>query len=66
MVNGVLENAGVYTQPTGQPARDATFDVTAAHATDSVLSFTASTWRATSTTACAAAARRRRPGGPAT
>jgi hypothetical protein len=40
MVNGVLENAGVYTQPSGEPARDATFDVTAAHATDSVLSFT--------------------------
>jgi hypothetical protein len=40
MVNGVLENAGVYTQPTGEPAKDATFDVTVAHATDSVLSFT--------------------------
>jgi len=40
MVNGVLENAGVYTQPAGEPARDATFDVTVAHATDSVLSFT--------------------------
>ena len=22
MVNGVLENAGVYTQPTGEPAKD--------------------------------------------
>ena len=40
MVNGVLENAGVYTQPTGEPAKDPTFDVTVAHATDSVLSFT--------------------------
>jgi hypothetical protein len=40
IVNGVLENAGVYTQPTGEPARDTTFDVTVAHATDSVLSFT--------------------------
>jgi hypothetical protein len=40
LVNGVLENAGVYTQPAGEPARDATFDVTVAHATDSVLSFT--------------------------
>jgi hypothetical protein len=40
IVNGVLENAGVYTQPTGEPAKDATFDVTVAHATDSVLSFT--------------------------
>ena len=39
MVNGVLENAGVYTQPAGEPARDATFDVTVAHTTDSVLSF---------------------------
>jgi hypothetical protein len=39
MVNGVLENAGVYTQPTGEPARDATFDVTVAHDTDSTLSF---------------------------
>jgi len=40
MVNGVLENAGVYTQPAGEPARDASFDVTVAHATDSALSFT--------------------------
>ena len=40
MVNGVLENAGVYTQPTGEPAKDKTFDVAVAHATDSVLSFT--------------------------
>jgi hypothetical protein len=39
VVNGVLENAGVYTQPTGEPTKDATFDVTVAHATDSVLSF---------------------------
>jgi hypothetical protein len=39
IVNGVLENAGVYTQPAGEPARDETFDVTVAHATDSVLSF---------------------------
>src|SRR5262249_12090664 len=28
------------TQPAGEPTRDATFDVTAAHPTDSVLSFT--------------------------
>ena len=40
MVNGVLENAGVYTQPTGEPAKDKTFDVAVAHATDSALSFT--------------------------
>ena len=39
VVNGQLENAGVYTQPAGEPARDATFDVTAAHDTDSALSF---------------------------
>ena len=39
MVDGNLENAGVYTQPTGQPAKDAGFDVTAVHATDSVCSF---------------------------
>jgi hypothetical protein len=39
MVNGVLENAGVYHQPPGEPARDKTFDVSAVHATDSVLSF---------------------------
>jgi hypothetical protein len=41
MVSGVLENAGVYTQPAGQPTKDATFDVTAVHAGDSVFSFTA-------------------------
>jgi hypothetical protein len=39
MVNGVLENAGVYTQPAGEPARNTAFDVTVAHDTDSVLSF---------------------------
>jgi len=39
MVNGVLENAGVYTQPTGEPTKDTTFDVTAVHSTDSALSF---------------------------
>ncbi len=35
----MLENAGVYTQPEGQPAKDTTFDVTIAHDTDSALSF---------------------------
>jgi len=39
MVNGVLENAGVYTEPAGAPVKDPTFDVTVAHATDSVFSF---------------------------
>ncbi|HTJ71061.1 MAG TPA: hypothetical protein VL551_26190 [Actinospica sp.] len=40
MVSGVLENAGVYTQPTGEPTKDSSFDVTAAHSTDSVFTFT--------------------------
>jgi hypothetical protein len=39
MVNGQLENVGVYTQPAGEPARDSSFDVTTAHATDSALAF---------------------------
>jgi hypothetical protein len=39
VVNGVLENAGVYTQPTGEPTKDTTFDVTVAHDTDSVFYF---------------------------
>jgi hypothetical protein len=39
----VLENAGVYNQPAGQPVKDSTFDVTAVHAGDSVFSFTAAT-----------------------
>lgn len=39
MVDGNLENAGVYTQPTGEPTKDANFDVTAVHATDSVCAF---------------------------
>jgi hypothetical protein len=41
MVNGVLENAGVYTEPTGAAVKDTTFDVTVAHDTDSVFSFDA-------------------------
>jgi hypothetical protein len=39
MVNGVLENAGVYTQPTGAAVKDPAFDVTTAHGSDSVLAF---------------------------
>ena len=40
VVNGVLENAGVYTQPAGEPAKDPTFDVTVVHPdSDSVFSF---------------------------
>ena len=31
MVDGVLENAGVYTQPTGEPTKDSSFDVTVVH-----------------------------------
>jgi hypothetical protein len=40
IVDGNLENAGVYTQPAGQPTKDSSFDVTAVHDTDSVCSFT--------------------------
>jgi hypothetical protein len=40
MVNGNLVNAGVYTEPTGTPAKDSSFDVTAVHSTDAVASFT--------------------------
>jgi len=40
MVDGVLENAGVYTQPTGEPTADSTFDVTETHDTDSICTFT--------------------------
>jgi len=40
MVGGVLENAGVYTQPTGEPTKDSSFDVTASHDTDSICAFT--------------------------
>jgi hypothetical protein len=40
MVDGVLENAGVYAQPTGEPSKDSSFEVTVAHDSDSVFSFT--------------------------
>ena len=40
MVSGVLENAGVYTQPTGEPTKDSAFSVTEVHDTDSVCTFT--------------------------
>lgn len=40
MVDGVVENAGVYTQPTGEPTKDSSFDVTASHDTDSICTFT--------------------------
>jgi hypothetical protein len=34
------ETKGVYTEPTGDPAKNSTFDVTAAHSTDATASFT--------------------------
>ena len=40
MVDGVLENAGVYTQPTGEPTKDSTFDVYESHDTDAICAFT--------------------------
>ena len=40
MVNGKVVNEGVYTEPTGTPAKDSTFDVTAIHDTDAVATFT--------------------------
>lgn len=39
-VNGKMMNVGVYTEPTGDPAKDTTFDVTAAHTTDGAATFT--------------------------
>lgn len=39
MVDGNLVNEGVYTEPATAATRDATFDVTAAHGTDAVASF---------------------------
>ena len=39
VVDGNLVNQGVYTQPTGEPAKDAGFDVTAAHSTDAAADF---------------------------
>jgi len=40
MVNGNLVNAGVYTEPTGDPSKYASFDVTTAHDTDATAAFT--------------------------
>ncbi|MEV7891088.1 hypothetical protein ACWD3I_42770 [Streptomyces sp. NPDC002817] len=39
-VDGKMLNTGVYTEPTGDPAKDSTFDVTAAHTTDGAATFT--------------------------
>jgi hypothetical protein len=40
MVDGVLLNAGVYTEPTGDPAKDSSFDVTAVNTADAKATFT--------------------------
>ncbi|MGW2962443.1 hypothetical protein ACWDGI_28825 [Streptomyces sp. NPDC001220] len=38
-VNGRMMNIGVYTEPTTDPAKDPSFDVTAVHATDGAATF---------------------------
>jgi hypothetical protein len=38
-VNGKMMNIGVYTEPTGDPTKDATFDPTAVHTTDGAATF---------------------------
>jgi hypothetical protein len=40
MVNGKLLNTGIYTEPTGDPVKKDTFDVTAVNAADAVASYT--------------------------
>jgi len=39
-VDGKMMNIGVYTEPTDDPTRDTTFDVTAVHTTDGAATFT--------------------------
>ncbi|MFJ8109598.1 hypothetical protein [Streptomyces sp. NPDC096132] len=39
-VDGKMMNVGVYTEPTTDPTKDASFDVTAAHTTDGAATFT--------------------------
>ncbi|MEU6350829.1 hypothetical protein ABZ896_16055 [Streptomyces sp. NPDC047072] len=39
-VDGKMMNVGVYTEPTGDPAKDTGFDVTAVHTTDGAATFT--------------------------
>jgi hypothetical protein len=39
-VNGVVLNEGVYHEPAGEPARLASFDVTAVHSSDATATFT--------------------------
>jgi hypothetical protein len=41
MVNGKVVNQGVYTEPTTTATKDSTFDVSTAHTTDAVATFTA-------------------------
>ncbi|MGW4911919.1 hypothetical protein [Streptomyces sp. NPDC004270] len=38
-VNGKMMNIGVYTEPTTDPAKDSSFDVTAVHSTDGAATF---------------------------
>ncbi|MGW7258779.1 hypothetical protein [Streptomyces sp. NPDC054834] len=38
-VNGKMMNVGVYTEPTDDPAKDSSFDVTAAHGSDGAATF---------------------------
>ncbi|MEV7978195.1 hypothetical protein [Streptomyces sp. NPDC086519] len=38
-VNGKMMNVGVYTEPTTDPTKDSSFDVTAAHSTDGAATF---------------------------
>ncbi|NEA98465.1 hypothetical protein [Streptomyces sp. SID13726] len=40
-VDGRMMNVGVYTEPTDDPTKDSTFDVTAAHTADGAATFTA-------------------------
>jgi hypothetical protein len=39
-VNGRMMNVGVYTEPTGDPVKDSSFDTTAVHSTDGSATFT--------------------------
>ncbi|MCH5671885.1 hypothetical protein [Streptomyces gilvus] len=39
-VNGKMMNVGVYTEPTGDPVKDSSFDTTAVHSTDGAATFT--------------------------
>jgi hypothetical protein len=43
VVNGKLVNEGVYQEPTGQPSKVSSFDVTAVHSTDAAATFSNTT-----------------------